>query len=39
MVKIGRPIKFVVRLTPEERTRLDGIIVHDSLQNTDYTSL
>ena len=24
MAKIGRPIKFVIRLTPEERTRLDG---------------
>ena len=26
MAKIGHPIKFVVRLTPEERTRLDGMI-------------
>ena len=26
MAKIGRPIKFVIRLTPEERTRLDGMI-------------
>ena len=23
MAKIGRPIKFVIRLTPEERTRLE----------------
>ena len=26
MAKIGRPIKFVIRLTPEERTWLDGMI-------------
>ena len=26
MAKIGRPIKFVIRLTPEERTRLEGMI-------------
>ena len=26
MAKIGRPIKFVIRLTPEERARLDGMI-------------
>ena len=26
MAKIDRPIKFVIRLTPEERTRLDGMI-------------
>ena len=25
MAKIGRPIKFVIRLTPEERTRLEGM--------------
>ena len=24
--KVGRPAKFVVRLTPEERTRLEGMI-------------
>ena len=26
MAKIGHPIKFVIRLTPEEHTRLDGMI-------------
>ena len=26
MAKIGRPVKFVIRLTPEERTRLEGVI-------------
>ena len=26
MAKIGRPIKFVIRLTPEERTWLEGMI-------------
>ena len=26
MAKTGRPIKFVIRLTPEERTRLEGMI-------------
>ena len=26
MAKIGRPIKFVIRLTPEERTRLEWMI-------------
>ena len=26
MAEIGRPIKFVIRLTPEERTRLEGMI-------------
>ena len=26
MAKIGRSIKFVVQLTPEERTRLEGMI-------------
>ena len=26
MAKIGRPIKFLIRLTPEERTRLEGMI-------------
>ena len=26
MAKIGRPIKFVIRLNPEERTRLEGMI-------------
>ena len=26
MAKIGRLIKFVIRLTPEERTRLEGMI-------------
>ena len=26
MAKIGRPIKFVIRLIPEERTRLEGMI-------------
>ena len=26
MAKIGRPIKFVIRLTPEDRTRLEGMI-------------
>ena len=26
MEKIGRPIKFVIRLTPEERTRFEGMI-------------
>ena len=26
MAKIGRPIKFVIRLTPAERTRLKGMI-------------
>ena len=26
MAKIGRPIKFVIRLTPEERTRFEGMI-------------
>ena len=24
--KVGRPAKFVVRLTPEEQTRLEGMI-------------
>ena len=26
MAKVGRPIKFGIRLTPEERTRLEGMI-------------
>ena len=26
MAKIGRPIKFVIQLTPEKRTRLEGMI-------------
>ena len=26
MAKVGRPIKFVIRLTPEESTRLEGMI-------------
>ena len=26
MAKIGRPIKFVIQLTPEERTRLEWMI-------------
>ena len=26
MTKIGRPVKFVIRLTPEERTRIERMI-------------
>ena len=26
MAKVGRPIKFLIRLTSEKRTRLEGMI-------------